>query len=47
MTNLAGDILQTEGQDLRYYKWAIIGPLFLRMLKNMPRPAIVAKDGLA
>ncbi len=43
MMNPARDISQTEGHDTRYYKWVIIGPLFLRMLKNMPWPAIVSK----
>lgn len=38
------DSLQTAGLDVKSYRWAIIGPQFLRTPRNLSRHAIAAKE---
>jgi len=45
--DLAMDILQTAGLDIKFYKWAIFGPQFLRTLRNFSKHMIAAKEWAA
>ena len=41
------DILQTVGLSIKSYRWAIIGPPFLRMPRSLSRHVIATKESVA
>jgi hypothetical protein len=44
MESPVAGIFQIAGLDIRFYTWAIIGPQYLEMQKNMFRLVIVVNE---